>query len=406
MRPQIVLSFGNFFAAAHFFFLMFVLAPYLATFMEAESTGIVVSLGAVVTLAAFPFMPRLVAKYSPQALAIAFASLEALFLIWLAIDPTPIAAIIFAALACATSPLLAYQLDLLLEATVEQESLTGRVRTAFLTAGNAALLITPLIMGVLMDGTDNYERVFFAAAVSLLPFILLMLTQQMPRGHVPTMTKVWDACLCLMQDKDLRAIAGAMAVLQFFYHLAPFYIPLYLHTVLGMPWDQLGWIFAVMLIPFVVLEYPAGILADTRLGDRFLLLVGFVIMGISYAAIALITASTAVWVIVAVLVATRIGAALVEAMAEGHFFRRVSEKDTNTVGVFRMMRPASALVAPLVGSLLLAVGSYGVFFGVTGAIILVAGVLTALAIRDIKPEGRTEPLVVQPILQPQAVPVE
>ena len=137
-----------------------------------------------------------------------------------------------------------------------------------------------------------------------------------------------------------------------------------------------------MLLPFVLLEYPAGALADTKLGDKVLLLGGFVCMGLSFAAISLITATTPAFVILTILVLTRVGAALVEAMVEGHFFRRVSEQDTNTVSVFRMTRPAGALVAPLIGSIFLAFTSYAVFFFVSGIVIAVLGVMAARSVYD------------------------
>jgi MFS family permease len=381
MRTRAILSFGNFFASAHFFLIIYILAPYLATFMPESDTGLVVSLGAVITLCAFPFVPRFVGRHGPQKLAVLLASFEGLVLLWLALSPAPVGAILLVAVACATSPLLAFQLDILLEATVENEDATGRIRTAFLTAGNATLLVAPLIIGLLLDDSDHYERVFFVAALSLVPFILMMLTRHMPRGHIPPMSDVRQAAICVLNDKDLRAVASSMAILQFFYHLAPLYIPLYLHTVLGIPWSELGWVFAVMLIPFVLVEYPAGILADTKLGDRGLLIAGFIIMGLSFMLIGLIHANTSIVIILLILLSTRIGGALVEAMVEGHFFRRVSEADTNTVSVFRMMRPTGALIAPVIGSLLLVVANYQVFFALTGLLIAGVGAYVARSVR-------------------------
>ncbi|MDB5237542.1 MAG: hypothetical protein JWL88_644 [Parcubacteria group bacterium] len=385
MRTRRLLSLGNFFASAHFFLIIYILAPYLATFMPASSTGLVVSLGALITLGIFPFIPRLVGAFGPQMLAIGFATVEAVLLLFLALTPGPIVAILLAALACATSPLLAYQLDILLEATVTREQETGRIRTAFLTAGNIALLIAPVIIGMLLDGGDRYDRIFFVAFLSLIPFIVLMLGAKLPNHHVPIARNVREACICVAKDPDLRAIAASMFMLQLFYYLSPFYVPLYLHTVLGIPWSSLGWVFAVVLIPFVLVEYPAGVLADKKLGDRTLLLAGFVITGLSFMFVGFISASTSIAIVLLILLSTRVGAALVEAMVEGHFFRRVSERDTNTVSVFRMMRPAGALVAPMIGSLFLAVSTYQMFFVCSGLMIGIVGVLVALHVRSTKP---------------------
>ena len=90
---------------------------------------------------------------------------------------------------------------------------------------------------------------------------------------------------------------------------------------------------------------------------------------------------TPLWVILAILITTRIGAALVEAMAEGHFFRRVTEEDTNTVSVFRMMRPIGALIAPIIGTLLLSSIGYAGLFFVSGFLILITGFVSSLSIR-------------------------
>jgi MFS family permease len=108
-------------------------------------------------------------------------------------------------------------------------------------------------------------------------------------------------------------------------------------------------------------------------------------MGLSFALIALITAQTSILILLLILILTRIGASLVEAMVEGHFFRRVSEEDTDTVGVFRMMRPIGALIAPLLGSLFLLVSTYQELFVCMGLFIAIIGTLMASAVRSFRP---------------------
>lgn len=384
MHPRLVLSIGNFFSAAHFFLVAYVMAPYLALFMPAEQTGLVVSLGAVVTLAVFPFVPRLVRAFGPRRIAIALASVQAVVLFVLALSPSLVFAVLCIALACAISPFIAYQLDLLLEATIREEGATGRVRTLFITASSAALIATPLLIGALLGTSENYALVFLAASVSLAPFIALLLLERLPEGEPPHLSKLRVTCACLWSDPDLRAATLGNGVLQFFFHLAPFYIPLYLHSVLGFPWSELGWIFAVMLLPFVFVEYPAGWFADRYIGDKELMIAGFIIAGVAFAAVGLITATTPLWLIAAILFVSRIGGALMEAMVEGHFFRRVSERDATTISAFRMMRPLGALVAPLFASALLLTGNYLLFFLVSGALITALGVVVAIPLRDIR----------------------
>ncbi len=380
MRPRSLLSLGNFFSVAHFYLVVYILAPFLALSMPANSSGLVVSLGAIMTLFCFPYLSRFIARYTAQRFAIYLAVFQFIVLVLLAINTTPLLAVILIALVTATSPLIAYQLDLLLEASVDDELMTGRVRTAFLTSGNVALLLAPIVIGVLLIHGDYYSRVFLFAALTLVPFMLVMMVKTLPHLHPPKTTNLRTAFIAIMDNADLRAVALANAVLQFFYHLAPLFVPLYLHNVLGIPWSQLGWMLGVALLPFVLIEYPAGWFADTRMGDRFLLAIGFVLMGLSFASLSFVTARTPILGIVGILLLTRTGAALVEAMAEGHFFRRVSDADASTVSVFRMMRPFGALIAPLIGTLLLSVLGFSGFFAVSGFLILIVGFSAALAI--------------------------
>ncbi len=380
MRPRSVLALGNFFAFAHFYLIVYILAPYLATFMSVDSVGLTVSLGAIVTLAIFPFLPRMVTRHGPEQMAMLFAALEGVALILLSLYPSPLAAVVLVAIACAVSPLIMYQLDLLLEACVGDESTTGRIRTAFITAGNFALILAPLAVGLLLDDSERYGRVFLAAALSTVPFMLLMMARSLPRVRVPRSRSLHDAYICIAADRDMRAIALSNFVLQFFFHLIPLYIPLYLHTTLGVPWSSLGWILGVSLIPFVLIEYPAGWLADTKLRDTVLLALGFVISGLSFASVSFITTTTPLAIILLIMVVLRIGSSLIESMTESHFFRRVSANDAETVTVFRMMRPLGAFTAPIIGGILLSIGSYAGLFTVTGLGIVILGLASVFLI--------------------------
>lgn len=384
MHPRLVLSTGNFFSAMYFALVLVIAAPYLALFLPESQVGLVISLGALITLCVFPFVPRLVRRYSSRTLAIAFAFSQAVLLSVLAAAPAPLFAIICIALIFATAPFISYQLDLLLECASTDESSAGRVRTLFITAASLAYVVAPLLVAFLIDGTDAYWKIFLAAALSLTPFIALLIFEKLPEGEPPELHAMLATCSCLWKDKDLRAATLAGAVLQFFFHLAPLYVPLYLHTVLGFPWDELGWIFALMLVPFLFVEYPAGYIADRWIGDKELLITGIVIMGAAFAAIGFITATTPLFVIAAILFATRIGAALVEAMTEGHFFRRVSGKDATTISLFRMTRPFGALVAPLFASALLLTGNFVLFFLVSGALIVALGIVFTIPLKDVR----------------------
>lgn len=352
--------------------------------MPHEYTGLVIAAGALATLAFFPYTPRLVVKIGARKLALVLATVEVLVLFSLSLAPVAVVALLLIALACAISPVIAYCLDLLLEATVQVEDYTGQVRTAFLTAGNAALLLAPLVLAVVLGSGNVYEHIFLAAALSLLPLIMLFVLQTIPEGGVPRMTRTGEALKIGFRDPDVRSVFVAYYLLQFFYYSAPLFTPLYLHDVIGMPWSTLGWILSVVLIPFVLIEYPAGLAADRWFGDKEMLVAGFFIGGVGVALFATVSEATPLLVIVALLAATRVGIGLMEAMIEGHFFRRVSEQDASMVSAFRMGRPFAALTAPIVASILLALGGYWWFFVGCGLIIAVPGMISGLGIRDIR----------------------
>lgn len=367
--------------------------PYLASLMSDVAAGFVIAFGALFSCFAFLFLPRLVSRYGAQQLAIVTAIMEMLVLFVLAGAPGAIAGAIFAAVAFSLQPFLAYELDLLLEATVAEEGTTGRVRTLFITAWNIASLAAPLLIGALLATSDAYPKVFLAAAVAIVPFITLFVVRKLPSGHAPKLATIGETFNRIRHDRDLAAVMFGHLLLYLFFVWAPFYTPIYLHTVLGIPWTDLGWMFAVMLIPYVLIEYPAGVLADKLIGDKEMMFAGFLITGGSFAAIGLLTAATPSFVILAVLIASRIGAALVESMTEGHFFRRVSEKDVNSVSMFRGIWPLSDIIAPLIGSLILLLGGYEILFFITGGLIAILGAGATLLIKDFRPGKKTPDVV-------------
>jgi MFS family permease len=384
MHPRITLSTANFFFAISSIASVYLLLPSLATFMSESAASLVIALGAAVSLAGFVALPRVVERHGAPPLAIALALAQMLALFALAARPGALLASAFIAALIALQPFLSYTLDLLLEATVSEEGTTGRVRTLFLTAYNVAAFGAPLLMGSLLNDTDAYARVFLAASVALVPLVMIFAARRLPAGRPATRTLLRDAVRGVLRDRDLAAVALAHLLLYAFYMWAPLYVPVYLHTLLHIPWSELGWMFAVMLLPFSIVEYPAGWLADNVLGDKELMVLGFIIMGSAFALVPLIGATTSVWVILAILVATRVGAALVEAMTEAHFFRRVSEVDDETIAVYRMLWPLADLIAPLIGSALLVIGGFSGLFATTGGILVVVGVAAALAIRDFR----------------------
>jgi MFS family permease len=384
MPPRTVLFVGNFFFSMFAALPTFILLPYLSSFMGAAYAGLVIASGALVALIFFPFLPRLVARYGAQQLALIFAVAEMIALLALATAPGAVAAALLVTVSISLQPFLYYELDLLLEATMAGEGATGRIRALFLTAWNVGGLAAPLLMGALLADGGAYSRVFLAAGAMMVPFIVLFAARRLPRGETPRLSQMRDTLVCIMHDRDFAAVIFGHFLLYLFFIWAPFYVPAYLHIELGIPWSQLGWMFSIMLVPYVVLQYPTGWLADRLLGDKELMLIGFLIAGGALAAVGFFSTATPLALILSVLVTSRVGTALIESTTEGHFFRRVTEKDINSVSIFRGIWPLANLIAPVVGSVILIFGSYQLLFALTGGFLVVAGVTATLLIKDFR----------------------
>jgi MFS family permease len=384
MQPRVTLFIANFFYSLLVALTVYILLPYLSAFTRATTAGFVVAAGGLAAVVFFPFTARLVARYGPQQLALIFAVIEMIAVFALAAAPNSATSWLLIVVMLALQPLISYQLDLILEATDAAEGQMGRVRAVFLTAWNLGIFVAPLLIAALLADTNAYGRVFIAAGVALVPFIVLFTARQLPKirpiAHVPML----ETFLCILRNRDLAAVTAGHLVLWLFYVWAPVYVPIYFHNVLGIPWSSLGWIFSVMLIPCVLIEYPAGWLADRYLGDKELMFAGFLFAGGALASVGFITASSSLLLILFILLASRAGAALIESMTEGHFYRRVSAGDINSMSIFRSVWPLAYVIAPIIASGILYFGSYQLLFAITGGFIAIAGVIATLCIKDFR----------------------
>lgn len=363
---------------------VYVLLPFLSSFMPETYASLIVALGGVVALAVFPFLPQLVARYGAQELSLVFASIEMVALLALAIAPGAVAGALLVIITIALQPFISYGLDLLLEATVVEKDTMGRVRTIFLTGATFGSLAAPLLLGALLADSNSYGRIFIAAAAVLVPFVVLFAARSLPRSNIPNVSPMHDTLVCISRDPDLGAATFARFLLYLFSFWISLYVPLYLHEVLSIPWSTIGWILSVMLIPYLLIDYPAGWLADRLLGDKELLFAGFIITGSAVAMLAMLSPTSSIALILSILLISRVGAALIESMSEGHFYRRVSDQDINSMSIFRGIWPLANIVGPVVGSLLLFLGGYQFFFILTGVFLVIAGVITTYRIKDFR----------------------
>lgn len=185
-----------------------------------------------------------------------------------------------------------------------------------------------------------------------------------------------------VKNKNVSKIYLINLILKFFFAWMVIYTPIYLHHTLGLGWSQIGIIFTIMLLPFVILSYPLGRLSDT-MGEKQMLMWGFLIAALATLSIPFISTPT-VWMFALTLFCTRVGAATIEVMSESYFFKSVSEENADAISFFRNTGPVSFIIAPLLAvPVLYYVPSFKYIFFVLGAIML-GGYLIVLKLQDVK----------------------
>ena len=242
--------------------------------------------------------------------------------------------------------LISFTLDIFLQKNTDMGH-TGGIRGLYMTVNNFAWVLSPLIGGMLIFG-NNYKGVYIAGFALLLPMFYLVYKNfnNFKDSHYIQISFI-NTFIKILKDKNISKIFIINTSLQTFYAWMVVYTPIYLHNVIGFNWTEISIIFTIMLLPFVFIEFPLGRLADKKWGEKEMLTIGFIIMGISTGSLFLFPEkSLLIWTIM--LFITRVGAAIAEVMIETYFFKKVDDKNPEILGMFRVTRPISYFIAPII----------------------------------------------------------
>ena len=181
------------------------------------------------------------------------------------------------------------------------------------------------------------------------------------------------------RTKSVRRVTLTKLVLEIFFAIMVIYTPIYLHSNLGFEWSELGVMFTIVLLPFVILEWPAGLLADRFFGEKEMMSVGFVLMGGALLIMPYLGPVFLIWTLVLLL--SRVGASLVEVMSESYFFKHVDGQDTRLISIYRLARPVGIVIGSALGAVVLNLVSFQTIFLVL-AIIALFGLKESLTLKD------------------------
>ncbi|HET8581226.1 MAG TPA: MFS transporter [Candidatus Paceibacterota bacterium] len=341
--------------------------------------GLTFSAAAALAALIFIIAPRLMKRsvFAPWIAGVVVSGIASLLLAYVALPWLLVLAFI---IGNAVLYLIGYCLDLFLEDATPEREKTGSVRSIFLTMANLANAIAPFIAGLIL-ATGGFHSLYLTMAALCLPLLAIGFGS-LAQMETPAPSEIrWMRVLArIARDRDLRGVFIAQFLLRFFFAAMAVYTPLYLYQVLGFTLEETGIIFTIMLSPYIFIEIPAGRIADLKLGEQEMLVLGFVIVALATGALSFVTsASLVLWAIA--LFATRVGASFIDIMSETYFFKKVDGSETSAIGAFRMLYPAASILAPALGSLFIAFLPLQYVFLALGIVMLI-GIPAALSLHD------------------------
>jgi len=375
MRRVVPIYVANLFVSLHYASVLYVNSSNLLKYFSENIVSLLFILGAFGNIFLFILAPRIVQKIGNRALIFIFILLEIFAVFGMALYHSPIAIIISFLLHSSVVMMIYYCLDLFLEDASEEKNI-GEIRGINLTSGNLAIAAAPLLVAYLTPDGD-FTLLYYASALLLVPtlFIVLFSFKKLESGISRAKQSLFEFKLWL-KSKNIRRVTNARFILEVFYTIMVIYTPIYLYNNIGFSWSQIGIIFAVMLLPFVLFELPAGELADHWCGEKEIMTVGFFIMGMALLVMPFLTKNIFAWMIV--LFISRIGASFVEITSESFFFKHVWKSDTGLISIFRLTRPVSAIFGALVSAVCLILLPFKALFLVLAIIVFFGTQMSAL----------------------------
>lgn len=359
----------------------YVNSSFLEAYINEYYVGIVYIVASIIAIIGLSQMPRILNRLGNRQVTLLFSFTGFLGLLSMAFSNKIYIIIPAIIIYFISTDIIIASLDIFVE-DFSKSSNVGKFRGLYLMVINLSWVVAQMVSGSIIAKSSFHGIYLFSAIFIFLVsvvFILFLRNFEDPKYiQVPTRKTI----KVFLRKRNLTKIYLINLILKFFFAWMVIYTPIYLHEYLGFGWENLGLIFTIMLIPFVLVDYPLGRLSD-KIGEKKLMLVGFFITIIFTLIIPFISLPL-VWLWALVLFGTRVGAATIEVMAESYFFKEVSEHNPDEISFFRNTYPLSFVIAPLVAiPVLLFVPSFKYLFVVLGAIMLLGSFLV-LRLEDVK----------------------
>lgn len=356
-------------------------SSFLENYTSTHYVGLIYIVASIITILLMLEMPSILTLLGNRHTSLYFSFAVFLSLIMLAFgDNVYIIVSAFILYFLGTNFIVA-SLDIFVE-DMSKNSSIGKFRGLYLMTVSLAWVIAQIFSGEIIK-MSSFKGIYLVSALFMLIFsflfILFLHNFKDPKYKKIPIKKT---IMTFIKNKNLSKIYLINLILKFFFAWMIIYTPIYLHEHIGFGWDKIGIIFTVMLLPFILLEFPLGKMSD-RTGEKKMLALGFLVSAVATFLIPFVK-EPGIFLWMAILFFTRVGAAMIEVMSESYFFKSVSQEDDDEISFFRNTGPLSFIIAPVVAiPVLFLIPSFEYLFFVLVAIMLY-GFFITLRLRDVK----------------------
>lgn len=356
-------------------------SSFLESYIGEYYVGIIYVIASIIAIAGLLEMPKILTRFGNRFAILGFTLLSFLSLLMLAFGQNGFVIILGVILYFISTDFIIASLDIFIE-DFSKNSGIGKFRGLYLMIINFAWILAQMISGSIIARSSFHGIYLFSAGFMVLISIIFILFLRDFKDPKYIKVPILKTMKTFFRNKSVSKIYFINLILKFFFAWMVIYTPIYLYEYLGFDWKQIGLIFTIMLIPFVLVDFPLGRLSD-KIGEKKILITGFLIT-IFFTLIIPFISLPVVWIWAIVLFGTRLGAATVEVMTESYFFKEIRERNVDEISFFRNTYPLSFIIAPLIAiPTLLFVPSFKYIFFVLSAILLV-GLFISLRLKDIK----------------------
>jgi MFS family permease len=360
----------------------YVQSTYLNQFFNLSWVSLIFIITYILTFFIINEYPNLITRFNNYKTAIISLFLKIISLLIFIFITDQIFIFIGFVLFTISFTLIFINFDIFLEA-FSADVKTGRIRGTYFTIYNLGWLVSPFLSGYFLENFGFSWLFAVDIVLSILVIMVLAVNFRNFKNHFEQKHfEMLNTLKEILRRKSIKKIFAVSFILHFFYAVMLIYTPIYLNQNIGLSWGQIGIIFTIMLIPFVILQYPAGYLADKYIGEKEILIAGLIIMSLGAFLIFYLETNN-LWLWALIFFFGRVGASLVEVMRETYFFKKIKVEDIELINALRSITPLSYIVAPLVVGLLLYFLPLNYIFLVLGIVVL-AGLYPALTLKDTK----------------------